>query len=331
MKLTPWMLAVAAFLIVAALSVGFIFKKLFAAQPPKAPEVARRNVPMALSDIEPGIRIQSNYLGEGPADPDKLTPDTVLSVNALAGRVARNRISAATPIRLSDLYPVGQGPEINIAPGNRLVSVSVGDSTGIVSGLIRPGNYVDVMMSLSGVRSGNRSRDAMVLQLFDGVRVYAVNGSSTTVGGGIDRNEVTLEVSPDQQKILVLAKDKGEISLTYNPSGPGNGGVSVHASRSDRLMLSEILGLEEEEADEPFVTEQFRNGIRSAVYYDENGRPMSRMRALRQGATVDGTYNGGSPLQGSDVGSAGWDATLIDDSQRSQDLTQLQGTGSGSL
>ena len=63
MKLTPWMLAVAAFLIIAAMAVGFLFKRLFAAEAQVIPEVVTRNIPMALSDILPGTRIDASFFG----------------------------------------------------------------------------------------------------------------------------------------------------------------------------------------------------------------------------------------------------------------------------
>ncbi|MCA9048399.1 MAG: Flp pilus assembly protein CpaB, partial [Planctomycetaceae bacterium] len=235
------------------------------------------------------------------------------SRDAIVGRIVMNRIPAATPIRLSDLYPLGQTPEISIAPGNRLVSVTVRDTADAVSGLIKPGNYVDVMMTVDGVRNADRNRDSMVLQLFDGVRIYAVNGNGNSGNTITGQNEVTLELTPEQQKVMILARDKGQISLSYNPAGPGSGGVSVQASRSDRVMLSEILGIESEESEEPFLTEQYRDGMRSTAYYDKDGRPTGRSRAYGDSGAGDALMNGGVPLQGAgNYGSAGWDSTSAD-------------------
>ncbi len=121
------MLAVAAFLMIAVLAVGFLFKRLFAVEPTVRPEVERRNVPMALSDIAPGTLIKANFIGDGPASPADLTRDTILSSGGVVGRIARNKIDAAQPLKLSDFYPFGEGPEIELAPGNRLVSVDVGN------------------------------------------------------------------------------------------------------------------------------------------------------------------------------------------------------------
>ncbi len=324
MKLTPWMLAVAAFLIIAVLAVGFLFKRLFAVEPAGQPEVERRNVPMALSDIEPGTRIDASFIGDGPAQMSDLSRDTVMASAGVIGRIARNKIPAATPLKLSDFYPFGEGPPIELAPGHRLVSVDVGNSTGLVSGLVKQGNYVDVLMTVE--RSGNGTTsygDAMTLQLFDGVKIFAVNGDNSSASSQ-QQNEVTLELTTEQQKVMVLAKEKGKISLSYNPDGPGNGGLSIHTSKSDRVLLSEILGIEEPEEDvKPFVTEQYRNGSYHNSYYDEDGRPVDG----RNGNS--GAFDPGGSSQRATNGGSLWNSTSIDQpaaGQQNQQASSASGT-----
>ena len=329
MKLTPWMLAVAAFLIIAALAVGFIFKRMFARESVRPAVAARENIPVALSDIEPGTEIQSGYLADAPILLSTINEhrDVVKSRSAIVGRIANQRIPMATPLRLSMFYPINEVPPIQMSANYRLVSVSVGDSTGMVSGLIRKGSYVDVMMTVdNNIQAGNRRRDAMALQLFDGVRVYDVTKNSSAAGS---RHEAILELTPDQQKIMVLARDKGRISLTYNPQGPGNGGVSVDASRNDRILLGEILGYEEpaeEQEESPFVTEQYRNGGRSDAFYDKDG---NRVAPQRQGSSVPSGAlgNGGVPLQG--AGGGNWFSTSNNKPEdRDEALTAQQAANS---
>ena len=52
MKFTPWMLTVAMFLIIVALAVGFLFKRLFAKEALPVVEESRRIVPMLSSAVE---------------------------------------------------------------------------------------------------------------------------------------------------------------------------------------------------------------------------------------------------------------------------------------
>lgn len=311
-KLTPWMLSVAAFLIISALAIGFIMKKVFAQEPVRAVGPATETVPMALSDIAPGTTMQSSYLGDGPVLKTTIREhrDIVRGRSGIVGRVAKERIPMATPLRLSMFYPIGSGPEIDIAVGKRLVSVDVGGSTGTVSGLVKAGRHVDVLMTVDRRSTNSTSNDAMVLQLFDGVRVFAVNRNSNT-SARTNGNEVVLELSPEQQKIMILAKEKGRISLSYNPQGPGNGGLSIHTSRSDRVMLSEILGTEERPLPEPkpFITEQYRNGGHTNAYYDHDGNPV-QYRDPTGMLPGNDTDRGGVPLQQN--GGSGWFSTDAD-------------------
>jgi hypothetical protein len=75
---------------------------------------------------------------------------------------------------------------------------------------------------------------------------------------------------------MILAKEKGRINLSYNPQGPGTGGINVQTSRSDRVTLSEILGVEAPPppAAKLFVTEQYRYGSHTNAYYDKDGDPI---------------------------------------------------------
>ena len=66
MKLTPWMLTVAAFVIIAALVIGFFIKKAFAREVVEAPKPEARTLPMAISEIEPGTQITRAHIGNGP-------------------------------------------------------------------------------------------------------------------------------------------------------------------------------------------------------------------------------------------------------------------------
>ncbi len=305
MKLTPWLLTVAAFVIIAALATGFFVKKLWAVEPEPVAVEARQQVPMAVTDIRPGTVVQRQHLGLGPAAKDEVNQhrDTILSIDTLVGRIAREAIPAAVPLRASYFYAAGEGPELTVsAPDMRAVAVSVTDETEMVSGLIRPGNYVDVFMTVDRApRSGDRNRGdgAMLLKLFDGVKVLAIDGRySGLQNAARRRNDVVLELSQRQQEVMVLAKSKGEISLTFNPNGPGSGGVNVESSRQNRVTLDELLGMDDVD-ETPFVTEQFRNGGRADAFYDDDGRP------VRGTNGVGGA--GGSQLQ--NVGSGGWNTT----------------------
>jgi len=294
------MLTVAMFLIIAALAVGFLFKRLFAKEVVPVVEENSRRVPMLSSAVEAGTRIEASHMGSAPWKGD-LTPDTLLDRNSVIGRIAKEDITAAHPLSASLFYPVGQRPPLDLAPGTRAVSVSLGNSTAMVDGLIGQGSFVDVWMTIDAnlPYGTQRRRDSLSLKSFDGVKIIAINGSLK--GRGRNRNSVvTMQLDAEQQSIMVAARQKGNITLTANPEGPGSGGLNLQISESDRITLRQILGIEEPQANKPFLTEHVRGNNRSYSQFDEDG---NRIISTNQNSPI------AAPPYGSGVSSQGGGAS----------------------
>ncbi len=263
--LTPAMLTIILLLVVAGLVVAYFVKGLFAAAPPAVAQP--RLYPMAVADLEPGTTITSSHLAQGPfsgeAQRTFARSDTVL-----IGRVVREKISAAQPIDTTRLYAPGERPPVTVAVGMRAVSLDLGDGAAMVDGLAKANDYVDVHFSPSGL-DDVRFRGGMTMTLFKGVKVLTINrmrSNSSNRSG----NTVTLELSPEQANILLLAKEKGSLNLTFTPDGQGDGGVAL--ADADRAFLEEILGLAPvPEPKKPFVTEHYRNGGRGVMAFDDQG------------------------------------------------------------
>lgn len=272
-RLTPATLTVFMMGVVALLVLGYFAKNLWA-QKEKPVVSTMRDVPMAITDIRSGTVITAEHLGKGRADRTKLTADVLLAERVIVGRVAREDIKVATPIRAGQLYQPGEQPPLDIGPNMRAISIEVGDGVAVVDGLIKPGDAVDVLFTSQGASGGtsdNTYQGGLTMRLFEGVKVLAINRNFSQ--GKVDRgnNHVTLELSVAQANIIVLAKDRGKITLTYNPNGKGHGGLAL--SNSERVTLFEILGLEKSDPiREPFVTEIFRGHNRTKNQFDDRGR-----------------------------------------------------------
>jgi Flp pilus assembly protein CpaB len=113
-----------------------------------------------------------------------------------------------------------------------------------------------------------------------GVRVLAVgNNSEAEAANRESANTVTLELTPEQANVLILAHEKGEIALSDNPDGKGNAGRvngGVTAKSQDRATLDEILGINRPETapvvktvrQQPFTSETFKGAERSTLRFD---------------------------------------------------------------
>lgn len=289
MRFTPFLLTLIMLGLVGLLVVGYVAKRMLATEEVVV-EDTRDLIPMALTDLEPGTVITSAHIGLGPIAQSKLDREVLRNDRVVVGRVVRNPITRAQPIRTSDLYAVGERPPLELSPGMRAVSVGLGDGTALVDGLVTPGQYVDVLFTPSGVAN---DRGGLVMSLFKGVKVLAINRSQTNTPSVAGTNNVTLELTPEQTNILVLARGKGDLNLTYNPNGLGDGGVAV--ANENRAYLDEVLGLvAPEEPAPPFVTEIYTGGGVRTNAFNANGQ-----RAAGYGDTAPRTQNGdgGRPME----------------------------------
>lgn len=270
-RLSPALLTMIMLGVVGLLVTLYFGKRLLATQeaPPPDPMI---NIPMALTDLNPGTRITAAHIGMGRAREAGLARETVRSNRVLIGRVVKNPITAAQPISTTDLFPPGEYPPPDISPGMRAVAIPVGDATALGEGMIQRGSYVDVHFTPANVPNADET-GGMILLLFKGVKVMAVNNGGAAGRGG---NTVTLELTPQQANIALLAKDRGDLNLTYTPDGKGTGVVAVEDEH--RATLYEILGLEsvpDEGPVPPHVTEIF-SGTGRSVHQFREGRLIDR-------------------------------------------------------
>lgn len=263
-RLTPAALTMVMLVVVGLLVVGYVAKNLLArdVQPPTDQIL---NVPMALADLEPGTVITEGHIATGRLRESQMVPETIRADAVVIGRVVKQPIQAARAILTTDLYAPGDFPPLELEPGMQAMSVSLDDSTAAVDGLVRAGQYVDVHFTPSSYRDQEQT-GGLTMTLFKGVKVIAMN-RSTSGAAPRGSNNVTLELSEQQSNILIQARSKGSLTLTYAPEGKGDGGVAV--SRKDRATLDEILGLDPIEP--PFSSEVYHGSGRSVLQF-QNGR-----------------------------------------------------------
>jgi pilus assembly protein CpaB len=273
---------------VGGLVAAYAGKKLLArADVVEAPATDLMPVPVA--DLPPGTVLTAAHLGQARIKRDRLVPETVRSERILLGRTVKNSLKRAEPINTGDLYPPGEGPDLDVAPGMRAVSIQLDDASAKVDGLVRKGHFVDVHFTPAS--ASDPVKGPFTMTLFKGVKILSMGNLANARSAR--SSSVTLELTPEQANIALLAKDKGDIRLTYNPEGRGTGGVAV--GDKDRATLSEILGLSEPKKEEPpFATEMFFGSSRSLVQF----RDGKRIDASSRGTMGNGrSYNAAAYLR----------------------------------
>jgi len=135
------------------------------------------------------------------AEPEQLK-DRVLSQ-------AVGRGDALTPIKLADKSVMGGGVSALITPGKRAMAVKGNEVMGL-SGFVRPGDRVDVIVSMTVGRE-EKPVTKLVLErvkvIATGTQLTPPNEEGETASVGV----YTLELSPTESERLALASTQGTL------------------------------------------------------------------------------------------------------------------------
>ncbi len=194
-------------------------KELFQGTKPKPVLVAARDIPADTIIKKSDIKI-----AQIPAK--FIQPSAVNSIKAVVDKMTTAFIFKGEQIVSTKLVSPEKGKwlAIKTPAGKRAVSISADSVTG-VSGLLKPGDYVDILGTFDLIKigeSGKQEIQSVTLPLFQNVLVLAVGKEmrkfSLPREGRRGREEkeistVTLALSPQDAKNLVFAEEKGKIRL----------------------------------------------------------------------------------------------------------------------
>ena len=110
------------------------------------------------------------------------------------------------------------GAVASIPPGMAVVTIPV-DATTSHSGMMRPGNRVDLLLTYDDNTFGRSVKKMITVMEF--VEVFAVDDRIYGIdkeGNGLAKN-ISLLVEPEQGKVVNLAKRLGELSTMLRPNG----------------------------------------------------------------------------------------------------------------
>lgn len=183
----------------------------------------------AATQTQAGTLLKDADMREQDIPQNTVTDDMLVSSedsrNEIRGAMLRHYMESGTVIRRSDiLRPRDRGfLAAVLAPGTRAVSVGVDATTG-ASGLISPGDLVDVLLTQEFARGETSAGRRVVAEtVLSSVRVIAVDQQITQgapTGSGVAgiqaarvASNVSLEVTPDQAAKVVVAGRLGRLTL----------------------------------------------------------------------------------------------------------------------
>jgi pilus assembly protein CpaB len=189
------------------------------AQPPK---VASVMLAVAAADMTKGTRIRAEQITMAEFLQQTAPAGAFSSADELTGRVLASAVTAGEPITparlVEDTVRYG-GVSTMISPGKRAVAVKGNNVLGM-AGFIRPGNHVDVLVTIDDNR---RPQDKAVTKtVLENIRVLATGTELEQQGDDTATSPVdiyTLEMLPREVEVLSLAASRGEVHFSLrNPA-----------------------------------------------------------------------------------------------------------------
>jgi pilus assembly protein CpaB len=174
-----------------------------AAGPPTVVFVASQDVPARAT-------ISLEMIGEAKRPSTEVEPDFVKDPKEIVGKLALITMPKGATFTTSKLGNPNEG--LKVPPGMRAVSISIDKVKG-VSGLIQPGDHVDV---IAVPRTNNTSRAATILR---GILVLAIGNTIETASGTpppqfANMETVTLSLTPRQADLIAAADIQTTLRLS---------------------------------------------------------------------------------------------------------------------
>jgi pilus assembly protein CpaB len=176
-------------------------------------------VVVAKAEIPRGQAIQSSLFAvrQIPREfvqSDAVTPASFESMQNQRLAVALQRGDVLLPAHSEGLG--GQVFSATLTKGRRALTIEV-DTVNAVSGMLRPGDHIDLIYGARGTDPGDASERSV--PLLSNVRVLATDQTLTKRdddGSGRERSfsTVTLDVSPREAQRIIVAKQSGRLTAT---------------------------------------------------------------------------------------------------------------------
>jgi pilus assembly protein CpaB len=157
------------------------------------------------------------------------------SVDSVVGRTARVAVFKGEALVPGRLAPQGAAPglQARITPGRRAYGIRVNDG-GSLTGLIRPGSHVDVMVVDD---SQQRKRTARLFMSNIRVLAFQPRRQRGPDGRPIEASLATVDVTPREAEQLAIAAAHGSLALVLRGYGDADQ-VTTRGATSESVLRS---------------------------------------------------------------------------------------------
>jgi pilus assembly protein CpaB len=188
---------------------------------------------VAKQDIPRGTVIEPDMLETAVVPNQFVQPQAVTSLDRIAGMITVVPISQGEQITLNKLstqkgISAGGGLAELTPVGKRAITIAV-DNIASLAGMIRPGDYVDVIAMIPvpvQTADGKQAAQAAVMPLFQNVLVLAVGTETSAVPAAQPESRykkqeakepsplITLALASQEASLIAFVQEQGKIRLT---------------------------------------------------------------------------------------------------------------------
>jgi len=181
-------------------------------------KVQTGKVLVALENIDTGVKLTTDNTKFKEMSLGSIPEDAVLQEADFVERAAKVPFMAGDIVRKTKLTEQGEwGKSVAIPPGMRVIGIPVDDSH-TISGLIRPGDRVDVLVTFQG-RGERGSQVSKTKTLLEYVEVFGMDDQTASKMNhsekGTHAKIASLIVTPEQAGYVILAQKKGSLALSW--------------------------------------------------------------------------------------------------------------------
>jgi pilus assembly protein CpaB len=214
---------------------------------------------VAKQEIGAGVKLDPSQVAFEDWPRENVPAGAVTELAQYEDRACKVRSYPGDVILQAKLGEKGEyGASTTIPKGMRVATVGV-NMTSVNSGMIRPGDRIDVLCTYTYKRPGttDAQRTKTVLEY---IEVFAIDrnreGEGNDSNKGAKAENLSLLVTPEQSHILMLASSKGKLQMALRNSEDRG---DAHVAAVDDKIFDELaasMGLEKEEpkpkpAEEP--------------------------------------------------------------------------------
>ncbi len=265
----------------AAVGVGQLVKQL---EPPDLDETV--NVVTVAMEVPRGEMLSRERLTVEQWPKDHVPEETLKTVDEALGRVALAPLYKGQPVNdnLLALRDVPAGLASLVPDGMRAFTIHTPTIASGVAGFVLPGNYVDILLTVSSRTSLSREvGGGVTVILLQRVEILAVDQNlDAPTQNRVDAKSlksVTLLVTPEQASKLSLAQNKGVLELSLRNPGDEAPVVAGAITSADLQYLGELPL-----TDEPTESDEERVGRLVMERLAEREAEMEKMQAEREEA-----------------------------------------------